>query len=111
MQDQLGLGAEIGKVSRAFDTLSYFKLIKTNSSFESAKTVSDHMVNLERSVLKGNQNIYTELNGFFESLNGVQIAPNGIPERQEVLLSAQSLASRIASLGSELTQINSDLFE
>ena len=111
VQDQLGLGAEIGKVSRAFDTLSYFKLIKTNSSFESAKTVSDHMVNLERSVLKGNQNIFTELNGFFESLNGVQIAPNGIPERQEVLLSAQSLASRIASLGSELTQINSDLFE
>ena len=69
------------------------------------------MVNLERSVLKGNQNIFTDLNGFFESLNGIQISPNGIPERQEVLLSAQSLTSRIASLGAELNQINADLFE
>ena len=111
VQDQLGLGTEIEKVSRAFDALSYFKLIKTNSSFESAKTVSDNMVNLERSVLKGNQNIFTDLNGFFESLNGVQISPNGTPERQDVLLSAQRVASRIASLGAELTQINADLFE
>ena len=111
IQDQLGLGAEVDKVSRAFDTLSFFKLIKTNSALESAKTVSDHLVNLENSVVSNNKNLFSDVNNFFEALNRVQGAPNEIPERQAALIAAEQLATRMSTFAAELSDLKSNLLE
>jgi len=111
IQDQLGLGAEVDKVSRAFDTLSFFKLIKTNSALESAKTVSDHLVNLEKSVVSNNKNLFSDVNNFFEALNRVQGAPNEIPERQAALIAAEQLATRMSTFAAELSDLKSNLLE
>ncbi|MEL0034163.1 MAG: flagellar hook-associated protein FlgK [Paracoccaceae bacterium] len=111
IQDQLGLGAEVDKVSRAFDTLSFFKLIKTNSALESAKTVSDHLVNLENSVVSNNNNLFSDVNNFFEALNRVQGAPNEIPERQAALIAAEQLATRMSTFAAELSDLKSNLLK
>ena len=109
IQDQLGLGAKIDKVSRAFDTLSFFKLIKTNSALRSAETVSEYLVGLENQVTKNNQNLFSDVGELFKSLSSVQAAPNGIPERQSVLLAAEQLTNRIVNFSSELSAIKEDL--
>ena len=111
IQDQLGLGAEVDKVSRAFDTLSFFKLIKTNSALESAKTVSDHLVNLEKSVVSNNKNLFSDVNNFFEALNRVQGAPNEIPERQAAIIAAEQLATRMSTFAAELSDLKSNLLK
>jgi len=111
IQDQLGLGAEVDKVSRAFDTLSFFKLIKTNSALESAKTVSDNLVNLEKSVVSNNKNLFSDVNNFFEALNRVQGAPNEIPERQAALIAAEQLATRMSTFAAELSDLKSNLLK
>ena len=111
IQDQLGLGAEVDKVSRAFDTLSFFKLIKTNSALESAKTVSDNLVNLEKSVVSNNKNLFSDVNNFFEALNRVQGAPNEIPERQAAIIAAEQLATRMSTFAAELSDLKSNLLK
>ncbi|WP_417727016.1 FlgK family flagellar hook-associated protein [Roseovarius sp.] len=94
----LGAGVEVVDIRRAFDGLIAARGRDAQSTLGAAQTQLSHVQALEDRLLPGEGGLPDLLDGFFDALDGLSLAPDDQGLRQAVLSAGTALAGGVADL-------------
>ncbi len=100
-----GVGTNVTSIQRAYNQFVYQQLVEAGSLNQAAQVTQTSAQNLSAlfPVASGGANgLGAALTSFFAAVNGVTQDPTSLPERQDLLSNAQSLAATFNSVGSQL---------
>lgn len=101
----VGGGVNIVDVTRAFDTLLVDRNRTALTNQAAAQTHLTHLRDLEERLLPGTDGVQQLLNGFFDALDGVALAPSDPGLRYVALSAGQTLAGGMADLARGLDRL------
>ncbi len=108
-----GRGVDVQTVERAHNDFLTKEAISTKATASADTTRAEQLARLQKLFPTGNDGIGAAVSSFLNSMMDVASNPSDLSARQVVLGQAQQLASRFASAGAQLadmqTGINSDL--
>jgi len=100
-----GHGVMIEDVRRAFDALVIGQVRQTTSALASAETMEPALEQLENRMLPDAGGVTEMLDSYFEALEGLTAVPNDAGLRGVVLSAGSALASSVADMADDITDL------
>lgn len=105
-----GTGVKIDHVQRAQNQLLEYQLLNNTPGYYSNEKQSELLGQIEQFFSEPTElGMSNLINGFFDSWNELAVTPNSVPLRNNVIYSAQKLASKVDSINDNLDIIKSDI--
>ncbi|MBQ1203206.1 MAG: hypothetical protein IIX61_05300, partial [Loktanella sp.] len=108
-ETRFGGGVDVADISRAFDALLVTRNRDAISNLAAAQTQLTHLRDLEDRLLPGVQGVQLLLDGFFDALDGLALAPADTGLRAAALSAGQTLAGGVADLALGLDRLSSGI--
>jgi flagellar hook-associated protein 1 FlgK len=97
-------GVDVADISRAFDALLVDRNRSAISALAAAEVQLTHLQDFEDRLIPGVEGVQRLLNGFFDALDGLALAPGDTGLRNVMLAASDTLAGGIADLARGLDQ-------
>lgn len=104
-----GTGVEMTDIRRAFDALMAGRTRDAQSAEGAARTYLTHVQALEDRMLPGGGGLPDLLDGFFDALDGLSLAPSDRGLRQAMLSAGEALAGGVSDLAQGLESLARDV--
>ena len=104
----IGTGANLDYIYRSYNEFIESSLRNSNSDVKTQDTLINYTSRIVDIMASDQGNLINAIDGFYSSLNRLELDPANIGNRNELLSSGQYLASRVNELATEIANIRAD---
>jgi flagellar hook-associated protein 1 FlgK len=102
----VGQGTTVASIQRIYDAYTATRVNSAQTSKASLDTYSTQVSQINNLLADSSTGLSPTLSSFFNNVQGLAAAPNGVAQRQTMLSAGESLAARFKSIDGQLAQIS-----